>query len=190
MRNDKRFVFVPYWIIDSLKRRGHNVSVMADMKEMRRLLSKEDIATCSALNDIMARELNAFWTVRDWTAFSAPKSPKPICEVATGFTELFNETDYDIISMSNLPSLVESLVSRLQANDDEKGSEGSIIIYDTDLTRAVVSLPSGIFKNGTKVPRKHAQELLRSILRVLYVYKPRYEVARTGLTQLYLESLI
>ena len=174
-------ILIPYWVKESLNRRGLAISETINLEKLKEILSFDDLAMFVALNNCFDRivgfsdegqSLIYRWTDR----------------VSTNQNELIDYAYNKLLPIANDESTKNKLESRLfDSNNKSKHYEKPFIVCEITPDIAGVVIYPGYFD---KVSDKELQEkVVDKILRILYVYCAPHDVANTMFFKRYLELL-
>lgn len=200
--------FVPYWVTESLKRRGVSQDIFNESVEnIVKYLSPNDIASCIVLTRLMEKEILGYTPAgseilfqNNSLNFNTPS--KRIINNTTCFLQAWNQYCIEpncvedinslfstIDIMSSQPDVIESVKTRLFSSPDlrREGDKEPVTIHDISNTRAIVSVNPGFFNSYGMGESKKAT--LKLIYRGLRRKFQQHIVAGTMWFSLYLLSL-
>lgn len=178
----RQIVLIPYWIEDTLRRRQLPLATVLDFPKLRAVTALEDLAGLVALQE-------------QWGVLCGLKEPCVGSLVSQWFKTVgfAGAADNDFLSNTVLPiaadaSVVKELQARLFAGSTRIDSrEEPFNTYDLTPEFAGAVINPGFF--GGKTDAKLVLSFARAMLKVLYVYEPQHEVAKTPLFRRYLSLL-
>jgi len=175
-------ILIPFWVQETLKRNGLQLSACLDLEKIRPLMALDDLARFLALQNT-----KYFKLVTNIDYYSSLTSiwSDSICRVNT---ELSDSLWKSIDPVSNDSSLFSKLESELFSKDsyDEKYKE-AFAIYDLTPDVFGVVIYPGYFTatNNTKLQR----DVVESIIEILYRYSAFHDIAKTEYFKAYLKLL-
>lgn len=178
----RQIILIPYWIQDTLRRRGLPLATVLDFKALRQVLPLEDIATLVALQDY-------------WGTVCGLREPCVGDVVLTWFKQVGFAGSEDnqqlsntVIPLSKDASIRKDLQARLfEGSVRLEHREDPYITYDLTPEFAGAVISPGFF--GGRSEHKLVLRFVQAMLKVLYVYEPHHEVAKAPLFRRYLSLL-
>lgn len=176
----KRIVFIPYWVQDVLSRNKMQLADCLDVAKIKPVLALNDLLCFAALQRFSDR------------LFGRPVTNDELYWIwassAEGNPEARNFLHSKVSTMSIDESYTTEVQSRLFDVDAHTAQyENPFITYDlTPEVVGVVIYPGYFTSNSNSELQK---SFVSAILKVLYVYEPSHEVAKTPLFKRYLELL-
>lgn len=177
----KNFIVVPYWAHEAMRRAGLELKAILDFPTIRQALSAADLSELMLLQEDLG-----YLVGKPEGGFNSSALSSAWWETAKGEDETFLRNTVYAVTYDTVNR--ESARSRLFSPDAKRDrDEEAFITYDISPTVGAIVVYPGFFTSPS------AGELqfraLEAILKVLYVYNPYYEVARTPWFRQYLMGL-
>lgn len=197
MNQSHRVVFAPHWVVETLQRKRLPLTSILELNKLRGVLSAKDIVAIALLNDQCSelagdpnRQNSNHEVHRTYETFSYRT-----IWYETGATADRNWLDSTFNYLYSEPIAKQDLDARLfspdvDSNPFDAPSEKAFIIYDLDRNHTLISIQAGHFISGNVSGRRLLQlELVRAVLKVLYVHMPYNQIANTVWFGSYLSKL-
>ncbi len=187
----KQFAFIPWWIIPVLSRNNLKKEDLLSFERIRQFLSTEDLASLVALSHLTKYFVGsgAEYDITHWTDRW----------VATATDARSKEAIDNIAMLGVQATTIDETLSRISARD---GSVPTAMFNDgvVDANKSdtfVVSLMGdfgvAVVLNSGFSLIQHAQNsinLLRCMVKQLYVYEDYHQLMSRGIGEAYIESLM
>jgi hypothetical protein len=175
----KRVVLIPYWVQDILNRNKMPLADCLDIGKMKPVLALNDLLGMAALQNFFPTVLGSDFPDELWWVWQTSTADN---------AELKKFMDAYVTNLGNNPVYVNVVQSRLFDEDAKHFVyENPFITYDLSPETLGVVIYPGFFVGNDIVELQ--KSLIKAILKVLYVYDPSHEVAKTPLFKRYLELL-
>lgn len=207
--------FFPYWIAESLQRRGLGLKILESPTELYKYVSLEDMASVLALNTMMRRDYikpltyksatcpaAAVWFMQAGgfanhntdTPRAAINHDRPWDVLGTKNVIVSQEVDSQLIYMSESPEIQKILEHRLFSAESRREHDKTVVnTYDVCLSMIpMVVYPGFLVKDSG--PRDGIRQtvklnVLTAVLKALAVHHDHATIAGTVWYPLYLETL-
>lgn len=176
----KRIVLIPYWVQDTMQRKKLNLVDCLDFNKVMSVMAISDLVGFSALQEFFPHVLgNVQFYDELYTLWFQSVQANPVAG-----SYLAN----NITPFVRLDETKKEVAERLFSSDAKTAQhENAFITYDlSPEVLGVVIYPGFFVREGDVELQK---SLVKAILKVLYVYEPSHEVAKTPLFKRYLELL-
>lgn len=178
----KDIILIPYWIQETLQRNQLPLAACLDFAKIKPIMALSDLTAFAALDEfqkqIIGIESNTWKDIVWHWSGSIPNTDPTLKDF------LWNTVN----SLSKDRSLTEEVKARLFDSDARTSQyKNAFITYDLSPTVAGVVIYPGFFVSEGIVELQ--KPLIDSLLKLLYVYEPSHEVAKTPLFKRYLELL-
>jgi hypothetical protein len=170
-------VLIPYWIRDGIVREGLPYKTVLDPIKLRTLFSASDLAQFIAVNNRAEKVLG----IDTWKSLPGIWSDK---KVSAEVDDFYRTT---IIPLSTTPETIQEINTRLFDTTTKREGENEYITYDLERDSVGVVLSRGFDTSNSN--SNVIFGMIESILKVLYVYNPQHEVAKTQYFKRYLDLL-
>lgn len=180
----RQIILIPYWIEDVLRRKQLPLATCLDFKALRQLVSLGDLAAFVALqsygNSMTGlREACLGSLVSQWF-LATPVSDR----------ETRDDLSNNVLPFENDASIHKDLQSRLfEGSPLLEHRKEPFICYDLTPEFAGAVINPGSFGKDGVCSTELCLSFVQAMLKVLYVYEPHHEVAKTPLFLRYLSLL-
>lgn len=176
----KRIVLIPHWVQDILSRNKMPLSDCLNVGKIKPVMALSDLLCFAALQKHMQH------------VFGSPVVGDELywlwLESVGDNAELRKFVNDSVMGLSRDPSYNREVYSRLFEEDSKNvHQENAFITYDLSPEVVGVVIHPGFFVSQHNLELQ--KSLVKAILKVLYVYAPSHEVAKTPLFKRYLELL-
>ena len=182
MSEKKCVVLIPFWVQETLKRNGLQLSACLDLDTIRPFVSTNDLA--------------CFLTLQDNMYVDSIIGAKSFSTLGMIWSENINKTNTDLASYRSVTltplvgdkSIKDELNHRLfDLNTSAVNYKEPFAIYDLTPDVIGIVIYPGYFKPSNNVTLQ--KEINEGIIEVLYRYNSFHEVAKTPFFRRYLELL-
>ena len=178
----KHIVLIPHWVQETIKRNGLTLSDVLNFEKIKPLLSVQDLVGLLTLQDFTKPVFGVDYINSNlWNIWSDSIS-KDNQNLKKFFTDSVTQLSHD-------QSFHKEVNDRLFCEDARTDfHKEPFDTYDLPMTDVVaVVIYPGFFVGNANASLQ--QSLIEAILKVLYVYEPSHEVAKTPLFKRFLELL-
>lgn len=174
-----KLILIPHWVDEALHRHGMSTSEILNFSKVRTVLSMSDLVSVMALQSFADKIVGPGGVVRDsityeWTASASSEEDK----------EFLTKQMWPLAGDEHQRDLVSG---QLFSEESSSGYKQAYKVVALDDKAIGVIIYPGFFTEARAAD--HHLNVIRDVLKQLYVYEEHSSVAATPLTLRYLELL-